>query len=46
MVEANIRGILNFTPAQLKVPRGFIVKNVYFTTILDNLVYLLQSRRR
>jgi len=46
VVEANIRGILNFTPAQLKVPRGFIVKNVYFTTILDNLVYLLQSRRR
>lgn len=46
VVEANIRGILNFTPVQLKVPRGFIVKNVYFTTILDNLVYLLQSRRR
>ncbi len=46
VVEANIRGILNFTPAQLKVPRGYIVKNVYFTTILDNLVYLLQSRRR
>ena len=46
VVEANIRGILNFTPAQLKVPRGFIVKNVYFTTMLDNLVYLLQSRRR
>ncbi|HEX16359.1 MAG: redox-sensing transcriptional repressor Rex [Deltaproteobacteria bacterium] len=46
VVEANIRGILNFTPAQLRVPRGYIVKNVYFTTILDNLVYLLQSRRR
>ena len=46
IVKANIRGILNFTPTQLKVPRGFIVKNVYFTTILDNLVYLLQLRRR
>lgn len=46
VVEANIRGILNFTPTQLKVPRGYIVKNAYFTTILDNLVYLLQARRR
>jgi len=46
VVEANIRGILNFTPTQLKVPKGYLVKNVYFTTILDNLVYLLQSRRR
>ncbi|RLA79741.1 MAG: redox-sensing transcriptional repressor Rex [Deltaproteobacteria bacterium] len=46
VVEANIRGILNFTPTQLKVPKGYLVKNVYFTTVLDNLVYLLQSRRR
>lgn len=46
VVEANIRGILNFTPVQLKVPRGFIVKNAYFTTVLDNLVYLLQFKKR
>ncbi len=46
VVEANIRGILNFTPVQLKVPRGVIVKNAYFTTVLDNLVYLLQFKKR
>lgn len=46
VVEANIRGILNFTPVQLKVPRGFIVKNAYFTTVLDNMVYLLQFKKR
>jgi redox-sensing transcriptional repressor len=46
VVEANIRGILNFTPVQIKVPKGFVVKNAYFTTVLDNLVYYLQSKRR
>ncbi len=46
VVEANIRGILNFTPVQLKVSKGIIVKNAYFTTVLDNLVYYLQFRRK
>lgn len=46
VVNANIKGILNFTPAQIKVPRGVVVKNVYFTTILDNVSYLLHSKRR
>ena len=41
IVKAKIRGILNFAPVQLKVPEGIIIKNVFFTTILDNLVYLL-----
>lgn len=45
MVEAGIRGILNFAPAQIHVPEGFIVKNVFFTTVLDNLAYLLSSNR-
>ncbi len=43
LVEAGIKGILNFTPAQITVPEGFVVKNVFFTTILDNLVYLLSN---
>jgi len=46
VMTANIKGILNFTPAQIKVPPGVVVKNVYFTTILDNLVYLLQSKKK
>lgn len=41
VVRANIRGILNFAPTHLNVPEKFIVKNVFFTNILDNLVYLL-----
>ncbi len=45
MVEAGIRGILNFAPTQIHVPDGFIVKNVFFTTVLDNLAYLLSSSR-
>jgi redox-sensing transcriptional repressor len=43
LVEAGIKGILNFTPTQLKVPEGFVVKNVFFTTILDNLAYVLSN---
>jgi redox-sensing transcriptional repressor len=43
LVEAGVRGILNFAPAQITVPMGFVVKDVYFTTILDNLAYLLSA---
>jgi len=43
LTEAGIRGILNFAPTQITVPEGFVVKNVFFTTILDNLAYLLSN---
>jgi redox-sensing transcriptional repressor len=43
LVEAGIRGILNFAPTQIKVPEGYIVKDVFFTSILDNLAYLLSN---
>jgi redox-sensing transcriptional repressor len=43
LVEAGIRGILNFAPAQVKIPEGFVVKDVIFTTVLDNLAYLLSN---
>jgi redox-sensing transcriptional repressor len=43
LIESGIKGILNFTPTQLTVPEGFVVKNVFFTTILDNLAYLLSN---
>jgi redox-sensing transcriptional repressor len=43
LVEAEIRGILNFAPAQIMVPEGYVVKNVFFTTLLDNLAYLLSN---
>jgi redox-sensing transcriptional repressor len=43
LVEAEIRGILNFAPAQITVPTGYVVRDVFFTNILDNLAYLLSS---
>jgi len=43
LVEAGIRGILNFAPVQIVVPDGFVVKDVFFTHILDNLAYLLSN---
>ncbi len=43
VVQAGIRGILNFAPIRLEVPQGVVVKNVFFTNVLDNLVYLLTA---
>ena len=43
LVKAGVRGILNFAPAQITVPEGYVVKDAFFTTILDNLIYLLSN---
>jgi redox-sensing transcriptional repressor len=43
LVGAKVRGILNFAPAQITVPEGYVVKDVFFTTTLDNLTYLLSN---
>ena len=43
LVEAEVRGILNFAPAHVTVREGFVVKDVFFTTVLDNLAYLLSN---
>ena len=43
LVEAGVRGIINFAPAQITVPEGYVVKDVFFTTTLDNLAYLLSN---
>ena len=43
LVDAEVRGILNFAPAHVTVPEGFMIKDVFFTTVLDNLAYLLSS---
>jgi redox-sensing transcriptional repressor len=43
VVQVGIRGILNFTSSYVKVPRGFIVKNLHFANVQDSLVYVLQS---
>ena len=43
LVEAGVRGILNFAPTQITVPKGYVLKNIFFTTVLDNLAYLLSN---
>lgn len=43
LVEAEVKGILNFAPTQIVVPEGYVAKDVFFTTILDNLAYLLSN---
>jgi redox-sensing transcriptional repressor len=43
LVYAEISGNHNFAPTQITVPEGFIVKDVFFTTILDNLAYFLSN---
>ncbi len=45
IVQAGIQGILNFAPTRLRVPPGTVVKDVFFTNILDNLVYLLTAAK-
>ena len=44
LVDAEIRGILNFAPVQIIVPEGYVVRDVFFTTLLDNLAYLLSNQ--
>jgi len=43
VVQVGIRGILNFTSSYVKVPMGFVVKNIHFANVQDSLVYVLQS---
>ena len=44
LVKAGVRGILNFAPARLKVPRGVALKNVDVTLELEGLSFALNSR--
>src|SRR4030043_858431 len=43
LVDAEVKGILNFAPAQITVPEGYGGRDVFSTTILDNLADLLSS---
>jgi redox-sensing transcriptional repressor len=42
-VEANVKGIMNFAPTQIRVPPHVVLRNVFFTAALDNLVYHLSN---
>ncbi len=43
LIEANIKGIMNFAPTQIRVPSSVVLRNVFFTSALDNLVYYLSN---
>jgi len=43
LVEAEVKGILNFTPTEVTVPEGYVLRDIFFTTALDNLAYLLSN---
>jgi redox-sensing transcriptional repressor len=43
LVEANIKGVLNFSPAPVRTPENVKLRNLFFTSALDNLVYYLSN---
>lgn len=46
MIKAGIKGVLNFTPKQLKAPDDCIITNVTLEVELENLVYFINARER
>lgn len=44
MVKAGIRGVLNFSPIQLKTPGECIVSNVNLEEELENLIYFVNAK--
>jgi len=43
LFKANVKGILNFSPAQVRTPECCIIQNVDLSVKLENLVYHLES---
>jgi redox-sensing transcriptional repressor len=41
LVDANIKGILNLSPSPVRAPGQIKIRNLFFTSALDNLVYYL-----
>jgi len=39
LMDAGIKGILNFSPTQVKTPKGYVIENVDFTVRFENLAY-------
>jgi redox-sensing transcriptional repressor len=43
LIDAGIKGILNFSPVQLRQPEGCLLENVDFSVKLDDLAYHLSK---
>lgn len=46
IVEAGVRGIMNFTPVRLSAPAGVRIQNVDLATEFQTLVYFLESDKK
>lgn len=42
-VGAGMKAIMNFAPTQIRVPASVVLRNVFFTSVLDSLVYHLSN---
>jgi redox-sensing transcriptional repressor len=45
LIKAGIRGVLNFSPIQLKTPEDIVVTNVNLEVELENLIYFVNARQ-
>jgi redox-sensing transcriptional repressor len=43
LIDANVKGILNLSPATVRTPENVKLRNLFFTSALDNLVYYLTN---
>lgn len=43
LVDAHVQGILNFSPSPVRTPEHVKLRNMFFTSALDNLVYYLTN---
>ncbi len=45
LMDAGVKGILNFSPTQIKAPKGFVVENEDFAVKFENLAYHISKVR-
>ena len=45
MIDAGIKGVLNFAPIQLKAPQNCIINNVNLAIELENLIYYVEKAK-
>jgi redox-sensing transcriptional repressor len=45
MIEAGVRGILNFAPVHIKCPEDIVVNNVNLAIELENVFYFVNKKK-
>lgn len=46
LIEAGIKGILNFSPAQIKGPEEVIIQDIHLQTELESLIYFVNAAKK